>query len=79
MPIVVMRILTALRRRIRWKLKLPRHPSQATTITTEHRRIQRVSQLDWNPERTDDDGYPLVDGKRVYSATRTTERTSGRG
>ena len=42
MPIVVMRIRTSMRRRIRWKLKLPRHPSQTTTITTKHRRTQRV-------------------------------------
>ena len=43
MLIVVMRIQTAMRRRIRWKLKLPRHPSRATTIiTTEHRLTRRV-------------------------------------
>ena len=55
MPIVVMRILTAVRWRIRWKLKLSRQPNHITTITTKHR------QLDWDPERIDDDGYPLVD------------------
>ena len=61
MLIVVMRIRTALRRRIRWKLKLPREPSRTTTITTKHRRTQESDQLDWDPERINDDGYPLVD------------------
>ena len=60
MFIVVMRILTAMRRRIRWNLKLTRHPSQTTTITTKHRWTQS-DQLDWDPERIDDDGCPLVD------------------
>ena len=53
MPIVVMRIMTAMRRRNRWKLKLPRHPSRTTDTGSD--------QLDWDPERIDDDGYPLVD------------------
>ena len=61
MLIVVMRIQTAMRRRTRWKLKLPRHPSRTTTTTTKHRRTRKVNQLDWDPERIDDDGYPLVD------------------
>ena len=60
MPIVVMRIQTAMRRRIRWKIKLFRQPNQTTTRTTKHRRTQS-DQLDWDPERIDDDGYPLVD------------------
>ena len=34
-----------MRRRIRWKLKLPRHPSRTTTITTKHRRTRRV--INW--------------------------------
>ena len=59
MPIVVMRIPTAMRRRIRWKLKLPRQTSRTTTTTTKHR-TQR-DQLDCVLERIDDDGYPLVD------------------
>ena len=42
MLIVVTRNITAMRRRIRWKLKLPRHPSRTTTITTTHLRTQRV-------------------------------------
>ena len=42
MLIVVRRIKTAMRKRIRWKQKLPRHPSRTTTITTKHRRTQRV-------------------------------------
>ena len=60
MLIVVRRNQTAMRRRIRWKLKLPRHPSRTTTITTKHLRTQS-DQLDWDLERIDDDGYPLVD------------------
>ena len=34
-----------MRKRIRWKLKLPRHPSRTTTITTRHRRTRRV--INW--------------------------------
>ena len=60
MSTVVMRIQTAMRRRIRCKIKLSRQPNQTTTITTKHRRTQS-DQLDWDPERIDDDGYPLVD------------------
>ena len=42
MFIVVMRILTAMRRRIRWKLNLRRQPNRTTTKTTKHRRTRRV-------------------------------------
>ena len=60
MFIVVMRILTAMRRRIRWKLKLSRQSNQTTTITTKHRRTRRV--INWiGIPKDDDDGYPLVD------------------
>ena len=46
MLIVVMRIQTAMRRRIRWKLILPSHPSRTTTTkTTKHRRTRRV--INW--------------------------------
>ena len=44
---VVMRIMTPMRRRNRWKLKL--------SSDTES------DQLDWDPERIDDDGDSLVD------------------
>ena len=59
MSIVVRRIITAMLRRIRWKLKPPRHPSRTTTITTNI--FGHSDQLDWDPERIDDDGFPLVD------------------
>ena len=39
---VVTRIQTAMRRRIRWKLKLPRQPNRTSTITTKRRRTRRV-------------------------------------
>ena len=42
MPIVVLRIQTAMRRRIRLKLKLFRQPNHTTTITKKHRRTRRV-------------------------------------
>ena len=43
MPTVVTRNQTAMRKRIRWKLKLPRQPRRTTTtITTKHRRTRRV-------------------------------------
>ena len=61
MPIVVMRIQTAMRRRIRWKLKLSRQPNQTTTITTKYRRTRRVISWIGIPKRIDDDGNPLVD------------------
>ena len=60
MPTVVTRNQTAMRRRTRWKPKLPRQPNRTTTITTKQRRTQS-DQLDWDPEQFDDDGYPLVD------------------
>ena len=50
-----------MRRRIRWKLKLPRHPSRTTTITKKTSSDTESDQLDWDPERIDDDGFPLVD------------------
>ena len=51
MPTVVTRIQTAMRRHVRWKLKLPRQLSRTTTtITTKHRRTRR-DQLDWDPEK----------------------------
>ena len=51
-----------MRRRILWKLKLPRHPSRTTT-TINHKASSDTEsdQLDWDPEIFDDDGYPLVD------------------
>ena len=60
MLIVVMRILTAMRRRIRWKLKLPRYPSR-NHYRTKTSSDTKSDQLDWDPERIDDDGYPYVD------------------
>ena len=42
MPTVVTRNQTAMRRRIRWKPKLPRQPNRTTTITTKQRRTRRV-------------------------------------
>ena len=39
---VVTRNQTVMRRRIRWKLKLPRQPNQTTTIIKKHRRTRRV-------------------------------------
>ena len=61
MPTVVTRNQIAICRRIRWKPKLSRQTNRNTTITSKQRRTQRVDQLDWDPERIDDDGYPLVD------------------
>ena len=56
MPIVVMRIPTAMRRRIRWKFpESNHHHTHNASSDTES------DQLDWDPERIDDDGYPLVD------------------
>ena len=63
MPTVVTRNQTAVRKRIRWKLKLPRQPSQTTTTITTKSSDTESDQLDWDPERIDDDGYPLVDEK----------------
>ena len=42
---MVMRIQTAMRRRIRWKIKLSRQPNQTTNITTKHHRTRRV--INW--------------------------------
>ena len=61
MLIVVMRIQTTMCRRIRWKFKLSRQPNQTTIITKETSSDTESDQLDWDPERIDDDGYPLVD------------------
>ena len=51
----------AMRRRIRLKPKLSLHPNRTTIITTKRRRTQRVISWIGDPERIDDDGYPLVD------------------
>ena len=60
MPTVVMRNQTAMRRLIRWKLKLPRQPNRTTTITTKQRRTRIV--ISWiGILKNDDDGCPLVD------------------
>ena len=58
---VVTRNQTAMCRLIRWKLKLPRQPNRTTTITTKAASDTDSDQLDWDPEKIDDDGYPLVD------------------
>ena len=59
MPTVVTRNQTAMRRRIRWNPKLPRQPNRTTTIHHEAASDTESDQLD--PEKIDDDGYPLVD------------------
>ena len=61
MPTVVTRDQTAMRRRIRWKLKLSSQPNQTTTITTKHRRTWRVISCIGILQKIDNDGYPLVD------------------
>ena len=77
MRVVVMRIQTAMRRRIRWQNQgLSRQPNQTTTITTKHRSDTESDQLDWDPERFGHDGCPLVDENAVNSGARTTGRTS---
>ena len=53
--------VTATRRRIQWKLKLPRHPSRTRYHHHKAASDTESDQLDWDPERIDDDGYPLVD------------------
>ena len=61
MPIVVVRIQTAIHRRIRWEAETTassesnQYHNHKTSSDTES------DQLDWDPERIDDDGYPLVD------------------
>ena len=45
MPTVVMRNQIVMRRRIRWKPKLPRQPNHEAASDTES------DQLDWDPEK----------------------------
>ena len=50
-----------MRRRIRWKLKQPRHPSRTTAITTKHSRTQRVVSWIGIPNESMMTVIPLVD------------------
>ena len=64
------------------------YPMEAETTTStesnhyhDHKAASDTEsdQLDWDPERIDDDGCPLVDESRSTTGTHATGRTSGRG
>ena len=58
---VVTRNQTAMRRRIRWKPKLSRPTETKHYHNHEAASDTESDQLDWDPQKIDDDGYPLVD------------------
>ena len=78
MPSVVTRNQTAMRRRVRWKPKLPRQPNRTSTITTKQRRTQRVIDK-IGILQNDVDCYLLMDENGSTLAPIPRGRTSGRG